>query len=151
MAQNAPKKTLHRRHDRPLKAECHPLLRSGMSTLWRRTESVELPLSKKDVAGTPRTSMNCATTASVVAHNGRVNDLVQAKKRVQLWELGCPLHVCTRERDLHNSIDHLVSVLQLENFYGFLNRTMGICLCNTTEMSTNTTSLHDHSDVHYRL
>ena len=28
--------------------------------------------------------------APVVAHNGRVNDLVQARKRrVQLWELGC--------------------------------------------------------------
>ena len=29
-------------------------------------------------------------------------------------------------------------------------KTMGICLCTTTEMSTNTTSLHDHSDVHKR-
>ena len=35
-----------------------------------------------------------------------------------MWELGCLLHACTRKLDRHNrDIDHLVSVLQLENFY----------------------------------
>ena len=54
-------------------------------------------------------------------------------QRLQLWELGCLLHACTRELDRHNKdIDHLVNVQQLENLW----RTMGICLCATTEMST---------------
>ena len=54
-------------------------------------------------------------------------------QELQLWELGCLLHDCTRELDWHNKdIDNLVHVQQLESLW----RTRGICICATTGMST---------------
>ena len=76
------------------------------------------------------------TLTCIFATTNDQDDLVQSSTTA-MWELGCLLHTCTRKLDRHNrDNDHLVSVLQLENFYGFLNRTMENCLCNTTEMST---------------
>ena len=60
--------------------------------------------------------------ASVVAHNGRVNDLVQARIRVQLWDLDQFLTACTRELlDLRNrDVKHLINGMQLVNLSGLL-------------------------------
>ena len=71
------------------------------------------------------------TTAPVVAHKGHVNDLVQSFNELHLWELGCLLHVCTRELagPRNRDVDHLINVLQLENLCGLLDKTMGICIC----------------------
>ena len=43
-------------------------------------------------------------------------------------------------RPANPNIDHLVNVLQRKNLYVFLKRrTIGICICATTEMSTTST------------
>ena len=89
--------------------------------------------------------MNCdrtSTTASVVAHNGHATTGPEFNE-LQLWELGCLLHDKTQRIcwTCTTNINHLVSVLQLENLDGLLNRTMGICLCAMTGMSTTNDEL----------
>ena len=68
-------------------------------SLWTRPPALYMctgpeksPLSKSEHCNCGTGAVFCAPNhpAPVVAHNGRVNDLVQARKRrVQLWELGC--------------------------------------------------------------
>ena len=56
----------------------------------------------------------------------------------QLWELGCLIHECTEE--LHDLQTQHRSPCQCtateESLCFFLNRTIGVCICATTEMST---------------
>ena len=106
------------------------LLRAGMSTtsamnwIWGTSNCM--------ITGTSTTLLKRHGHLSCT--HGHVNHLVQSSTTA-MWELGCLLHTCTRKLDRHNrDNDHLVSVLQLEKIYGFLNRTMGICLCATTGM-----------------
>ena len=63
-------------------------------------------------------------------HDKDVNDLAQAFDELQLWDLDGLPQQRTNLLDLQNTINHLVDVLQ-DNLYGFLNKTMGICLCAT--------------------
>ena len=66
------------------------------------------------ITGTSTTLMNCATTAPVVAHNGHVNDHVQAQVR-QAATVGARL---SPPRLHSRNVDHLINVLQLENLHG---------------------------------
>ena len=82
--------------------------------------------------------------ASVVAHNGRVNNLDQERmRRVQLWDLDqfsrpAPENLL----DLHKKdIEHLVNGLQLGNLCGLLHGTKGNVLCAMTGLSTTLHSL----------
>ena len=93
--------------------------------------------------------MNDATS-STIRHLSLHNDgHVQRQcpcKTAQLWEIGCLLHVCTRKlQDLH---DPRRPPCQCTATGESLWETQGICICATTGMSTNTTPLYDHRDVH---
>ena len=98
----------------------------------------------------PTTSMKCATsssTASVVAHNGQVNDLVQRIQRdANVGARLSPPRVHSRTAGpTQKNVDHLINLLQLEKRDG--NRTKGICICATTGMST-TGSKHENDKLH---
>ena len=93
--------------------------------------------------------MNGATS-STIRHLSLHNDgHVQRQcpsKTAQLWEIGCLPHVCTRKlQDLH---DPRRPPCQCAATGESLWETKEICMCATTRMSTNTTSLYDHRDVH---
>ena len=64
----------------------------------------------------------------------RVNDLVQARIRMQLWDHDQFLTACTREElDLRNrDVEHLINGMQLGNLSGLLHWTKGNSNCAMT-------------------
>ena len=106
----------------------------GPAPVYRALKNPPLTMSEHCNCGTNAVFCTPNLTASVVAHNGHATTSLEFNE-LQLWELGCLLHVCTRE--LH--------VLHVENLCG--KRTKGNSICATTGVSTTLSKEDDEPQL----